>query len=675
MLQQEDVKYGKYLSMNQVPMGSFVSEGCTYFKVYSSMAVQIDVLIFESYHAEASNIISLTKQASDLWFGFLEEDLTDKLYAYKIYPPSEPSNYFIATPHLIADPYSKHVVSVNNYLKHPKTKIVKQTDFDWSDDNYQPPKDPRDLVIYETHIKDMVGHPSAKTFVNGIYNDFREARVGGIEYLKQLGINAIEFLPLQNFGYFEPDFETPTAEGVYNTWNPYSINYWGYMTSFFMAPENIYASDASLEKNAVIGAQNRASYELKTLIKALHKENIAVLMDVVYNHASNYDLNPLKYLAKNHYFRLKDNGDFLDDSWTGNDIETRAEYARKLIIDSVKYWIEEYNIDGFRFDLAGIIDNETLALIKSEAEKIKPNVLIIAEPWGLEYKPTTFSDLGWSAWNDKYRNGFKGYHPIDDTGFIFGRWSKGQTRYGLENYLRGTLIGNDNGLFHTSSHSVNYLESHDGYTLADFIKIALDNKLISSDTEPANKIKLNERELKIAKLAAMLLFVSQGITMLHSGQEWARSKVVAGSNYSDENKGKFDADSYNKDNETNWLNFNHIKENRELYNYYKGLIALRLSSPGLRRAKAREINFKVYKDPLHITFSIIHDESDEPYEYFISLNGNSSNSNTIILPDGYWEVVADHETASNKTKSSIKDEFTLQPLSGIILRRLRVMKA
>lgn len=675
MLQQEKVKLKNHLNVDEIPMGNTIRSNITYFKVYSPMAAQIDVHVFEKYHSEVEEIIPLIKYETGIWFGFIPKNLTGKLYAYKITPPPESSNYFIETDHLIADPYSKHVVSKNHHFKYPKTKIVADDYFDWSVDNYQPPADPRDLVIYETHIKDMVGHPSSKTYVQGIYNDFREAEVGGLKHLKKLGVNAVEFLPLQNFGYFEPEYNKPTTDGIVNTWNPYSTNYWGYMTSFFMAPENIYASDASLEKEAIIGIENKSIYELKSLIKALHKEEIAVIMDVVYNHASNYDLNPLKYFAKNHYFRLKDNGDFLDDSWTGNDINTRAEYARKLIVDSVLYWIKEFNIDGFRFDLAGIIDDDTLAEIKEKAEAIKPNILLIAEPWGLEYKPTSFSNLGWSAWNDKFRNGFKGYHPTEDAGFLFGKWSKGQTRFGLENYIRGTLIGNDNGLFHSSLHSVNYLESHDGYTLGDFIKIALNPNLLGSNVEPANKLKLNTRELKTAKLAAMVLFVSQGITMIHAGQEWARSKVIKDASGLDQNNGKFDRDSYNKDNETNWLNFDNLPYNKELFNYYKGLIELRLNSPGLRRAKPDEINFKVYKDPLHITFSILHDENDEPYEYFISLNGNSNNPNTIILPSGYWEVVADEKTASNKTKTSIKGEYTLQPLSGIILRRLRVLKA
>src|SRR5690554_2209203 len=526
MLNSSSITSYSIINATELPMGHSVSDGVTYFKVFSPRAAEIQVIIYDDYDNEANISTVLEKQKDGNWIGVIQQDLTNKLYAYKIVPPAEHTNFFIETPYLIADPWSKHVTSKNHYLQFPKTKIVPASTFDWEDDEFRAPSDPRDLIIYETHIKDMVAHPSAQTNVQGIYNDFREARVGGINHLKELGVNAVEFLPLQKFGYYEPHFNQKTPEGIHNTWNPYSTNYWGYMTSFFLAPETIYASDATLEDNAVIGKTLAAETELKNLVKALHKEDISVIMDVVYNHASSYDLNPLKFFAKDHYFKLDEYGEFRNDSWTGNDIKTRSEYARRLIIDSVVHWIKEYHIDGFRFDLAGIIDSETIDLIKQEAEKINPNVILIAEPWGGEYKPTVFSNKGWASWNDRFRNGFKGYHPVEDQGFIFGSWSSGSTRFGLENFIRGTLIESDHGLFQSSKHAVNYLESHDGYTLGDFIRIVIKPSLIDSPVLDDRTIHLTKKELAIAKLAALTLFVSQGITMIHSGQEWARSKVI-----------------------------------------------------------------------------------------------------------------------------------------------------
>ncbi len=660
----------------ELPMGSSIETDTTYFKVFSPKATSIEVFIFADYQSDCYKNVQLQKHEDGNWVCAINENLVGKLYAFKIGPPADSSDFFMETPFLIADPWSKQVTSINNYLQLPKTKIVGESDFDWEDDTFVSPEDPRDLIIYEAHIKDMVAHPSARTYVNGVYNDFREAKIGGISHLKRLGVNAVEFLPLQKFGYFEPHFNQETPEGVKNTWNPYSRNYWGYMTSFFLAPETIYASDGSLEQGALVGASDAAEKELKSLVKALHKEGISVIMDVVYNHASHYDLNPLKFLAKDHYFKLDEIGNFINDSWTGNDINTSAEYSRKLIVDSILHWIKEYHIDGFRFDLAGIIDWETIELIKKEAQKINPNVVLIAEPWGGDYKPTGFSERGWASWNDRIRNGFKGYDPIIDKGFIFGSWSNGSTRFGLENFIRGTLQGSDHGLFNSSKHTVNYIESHDGYTLGDFIRIGLNpQKATDTNAFKANSVKLNKQELAIAKFAALSLFVSQGITMIHAGQEWARSKVITDKSGLDSKKGMLDHDSYNKDNETNWLNFDNLVQNKSLFNYYKGLIQLRLNSPGLRKAKPQEIQFKVYTDPLHITFSILSELIEEPYEYFISLNGNLKNKNAIVLPDGFWEVVVDSEKASKYTNLSVEKTYILPPISGVVLRRLRVMQS
>jgi pullulanase/glycogen debranching enzyme len=658
--------------LDEFPLGYSSRENQTVFRLFAPKATSVAVIIYDEYEHKSGIEFPLEKNEHGIWETLIQDLFYDKWYAYKIKGP-EDDPFFAATDYPIADPRSLHVTSTNHHLQFPKTKIVEDTSFDWEGDAYVVPHDPRDLVIYETHVKDMVAHSSAKTFVHGIYNDFCEAEVGGISHLKRLGVNAVEFLPLQKFGYYEPPFKEETDEGVKNTWNTYARNYWGYMTSFFFAPETIYASDATLEPGNVVGKSTKAATELKSLVKVLHKEEISVIMDVVYNHASHYDLNPLKYTAKEHYFRLDEKGNYLNDSWTGNDINTSSQYSRELIVESIKYWMTEYHIDGFRFDLAGIIDWETIDLIKEEARKINPNVILIAEPWGGDYKPAGYSDHGWASWNDKIRNGFKGYHPKESKGFIFGETDPNLSRFGIENLLRGTLKSGEHGLFNHSGHSVNYLESHDGYTLGDYIRIALDQSKADTVFEDKKTLtSLSGKELKIAKLAALSLFVSQGVTMIHAGQEWARSKMIQDSDGVDPRKGMLDHDSYNKDDETNWLDFNEISINKELFEYYKGLIQLRLDTPALRKAEPDEINFKVYNDPLHITFSIEGKSSGDMYDYFVSLNANKKQAYEIILPDGYWEIVVNLEKAGASTIQSVKKSMIVPSVSGVVLRKLRV---
>ncbi|MAO64768.1 MAG: pullulanase [Balneola sp.] len=661
--------------LNDYPLGCTFSQSETVFRLFSPKADAVSVVIYENYEDKSGLTLPLQKNEAGIWETIIQDSFIGKWYAYIIDGPKD-DPFFMHTSHPVADPWSKHVTSKNHYLQFPKTKISESVDFKWEDEEFTPPQDPRDLVIYETHIKDLVAHPSAKTYVQGVYNDFREAKVGGIAHLKRLGVNAVEFLPLQKFAYFEPPHNTETPEGVKNTWNPYARNYWGYMTSFYCAPETLYASDAALNPDAVTGSTQKAELELKKLVNALHQEGISVIMDVVYNHASHYDLNPLKYTAKDHYFRLDEKGNFLNDSWTGNDINTRARHSRELIVESIKYWMEEFHIDGFRFDLAGLIDWETVDLIKQEAKDINPNVVLIAEPWGQNYTPDGYSNHGWAAWNDRIRNGFKGHNPKESKGLIFGNWDPSYTRYGVENLIRGTLQSGEHGLFQHSGHSVNYLESHDGNTLGDYIRIVLNPEKADKVFEDATQAtSLSKNEFRVASFAALSLFVTQGITMIHAGQEWARTKIISDPLGIDPNKGKIDHDSYNKDDETNWLNFNEIQVNKSLFEYYKGLIDLRLQSPALRKATPDEINFKVYDDPLHITFSIDGKSSGDMYDYFVSLNANTEQEHEITLPDTYWEIVVDNKKAGSKTIKSVQKSYTVAPSSGVVLRKLRVSNA
>jgi pullulanase/glycogen debranching enzyme len=661
--------------LDSYPLGCSFSESETVFRLFSSRADSVFVVIYNEYQDEDGLQFPLEKNDLGIWETIIHDSFKGKWYAY-IINGSDDDPFFMKTSYPIADPWSKHLTSRNHHLQFPKTKITESIDFIWEDEEFNPPEDPRDLIIYETHIKDMVAHPSAKTYVQGIYNDFREAEFGGIAHLKRLGVNAVEFLPLQNFAYFEPPFNSETPEGIKNTWNPYARNYWGYMTSFHFTPETIYASDVSLQPNAIAGSTQKAGYELKQLVNALHKEGISVIMDVVYNHASHYDLNPLKYTDKDHYFRLDEAGNFLNDSWTGNDIDTSAKHSRSLIVESIKYWVEEFHIDGFRFDLAGLIDWETVDLIREEIKKINPNVILIAEPWGGEYKPAEYSDHGWASWNDRYRNNMKGYDPNESKGLIFGENSSGLTRFAIENLLRGTLRNNEYGLFHTSAHSVNYLESHDGYTLGDYIRIALDpSKTETTYSDKAIITALDAEELRTAKFAAFILFMSQGVTMVHAGQEWARSKIICDPEGIDPNRGKIDRDTYNKDDETNWLNYNEIDINYSLFKYYKGLIDIRLNSPSIRKSLPKEINFKVYNDPLHITFSIDGKSSGDMYDYFVSLNASKDQAHEIILTEGYWELIADHKKAGFKTLKSEQYSYLVPPTSGVLFRKLRVSNA
>jgi len=653
-------------------LGCTLKEDTTQFRLLFPKAEAINCLVYQSYEDANPAVYPMRTDDGELWCLTIEENLTGKWYHYQVtYKKGEkPNTPYAGLP--FADPYSHHVTSRNNYRLEAKSYIFEQ-DFDWGNDTFVKIDDPRDLIIYETHIKDLVVHESSGAKGEGIYNKWLDPdQAGGIPYLKKLGVNAVEFLPLQKFPTFEPPYGEETKEGYLNSWNPYARNYWGYMTSFFLAPETIYASDGRLEENKITGATTAAVHEFKQVVKALHENGIAVIMDVVYNHTSLFDINPLCHHMPDIFLRRDENGKLMNRSGTGNEMNTEHPIVKKLILDSIKFWMEEYHIDGFRFDLAGLLDEKCWDDIRATAKSVNPDAVIIAEPWGGRYVPYLFSSHDWASWNDRFRNGIKGSDPLHDRGFIFSDWQNSIDRNQLENLFQGTVRELEGGLFKTSAHSVNYLESHDGYTLGDFIRIGAryegENPVV--DNPDVHKAFSSE-ERKIAKLGAFCLMVTPGIVMIHAGQEFARSKVIVKTNANDSEAGKMDYDSYNKDNETNWINFNDIAANKQLYHYYIGLIGIRKWSPALCRSEQSSIQFEHYNDPLHICFYVNGEESGDIYDYYVAINATFSHSMDITVPKGTWEVLVNNGFASASPLDLIKDSANIDPHSAMLLRMLR----
>ena len=654
--------------INETP-GVKIGESETEFCFYCKDASYVECEIFDDYEETSGSRYDMEVDKKGYWHLSIDDDLTGKWYGYHVKHPKtlEETNPYRGK--LFADPYSKHVTVNNRYDQQAKSYIFEES-FDWDGDQHQYPEDPRDLVIYETHLKDCTAHPSSGASGDGFYIKFIDLnQKGGIAHLKKLGVNCVEFLPLQKFAPVEPPYGEQTKEGFFNSWNPYAENYWGYMTSFFFAPENSLSSDGT---GKIRGYTTAAVSEFKMMVKELHKHGITVLMDVVYNHTSLFDRNPHTHLCPHTYLRYNEKGKLMNRSGTGNEYKSESPIARQLILDSLTYWVNEYHVDGFRFDLAALLDMDTWAAIRTTLHEIDPRIVLIAEPWGGHYAPAKFSDFEWASWNDKIRNSIKGSDPLHDKGFIFSEWQHETSRGRLENIIRGTLKGGDGGLFDTSAHSVNYLESHDGYTLADFIRIGLNPELQDKVIKnPLAFNTLNDQQMDHAKLAAVTLFSTQGMTMIHSGQEFGRSKIITDTGAKDPDIGKVDHNSYQKDNATNWLNFNVLDLNRDLFNYYRGLINIRLSSPALRKAKPEEISFDHFDNPLLMSFYIKGTSSGDMYDYYIILNANWADAISQHIPQGSWELIANKQIASSQAFDILSGTVEVPAKSGVILRKFR----
>ncbi|MCA9782498.1 MAG: hypothetical protein H6678_07355 [Candidatus Delongbacteria bacterium] len=485
-----------------------------------------------------------------------------------------------------ADPWSRAVATRNTY-GHTGRTLLRVPKYHWK--NGREKVKPREQwILYETHLRDLSADPSAGVASPGSYKGFLDpAGKGGLNHLKRLGITAVEFLPLQDFGNIELDYDSPETF-IRNTWNSWERNHWGYMTSYFFAPESWYASESSHVRGEWSGVSGRQVSELKQVVDTLHGAGIAVVMDVVYNHVAQYDENCFKRLDPCYWFRLENNGDYAGTSGCGNDFRTERPLARRMILESLEHWIDEYRIDGFRFDLGAMIDDETLRQIHTLLAS--RDVFHTAEPWGGgEYEPQLFAKLDWAWWNDIYRVDLRGRSPQEAQGFIFGSLHPESSAERLSAGIQGSTTESD-GFNSDPLQAVNYVESHDDNTLSDWVRIALgkaDEHTVVDWDQRLEFMTLDEDELAIQTLAAFHLLTSAGLPMLHSGQELGRSKLVSPGPEAGETAGRIDHNSYEKDSPTNWIPWELADLNRVLLENTAALCRYRVAHPELATAPRR----------------------------------------------------------------------------------------
>jgi pullulanase/glycogen debranching enzyme len=641
-------------------LGSFVEDGKTFFRLFTPNAEKVSLIIFNSVDDKTGKEYEMIRDENAVWETSLDGELYGKFYGYNVKHKDKDAV-------LCLDPYAKAVASYNTYFTPRKGVVVKEGDYDWKSDNWIQ-RDWRDLIVYEMHVRDMTEHQTSGVTERGTYKGLVEkGKTGGIGYIKDLGINTVELLPSQEFANIEIPFKD-SLYGKFNTWNPYERNHWGYMTAAFFAPESYYSENVrEIEMNKWIGADAKAVTDFKDMVKAFHKEDIAVIMDVVYNHLSEYEFGNLKEIDHEYYFRADSNGTYLQESYCGNDLKTERPMLRRLIVESILYWMKEYHVDGFRFDLGKLIDWQTIETIIYEAKKINPDVVFVCEPWGGGYDPQGFSLRGWGAWNDQIRNGIKGENPNNGHGWIFGNWYGNNSPQRIKSYVNGTLTKDSLGLFQKSEHAVNYLESHDGYTFGDFIRIGLGDVKPDEVIKDVDKnAKLTPTQLKLNKLGALFLFTSRGITMIHSGQEFARSKVLPITNQNDPHRGIIDHNTYDKDNEVNYINYNHAKLNENLLDYYKGLIELRNEFQSFRRAEYDDVKFiSVHDNDFALGYEIKHDDED----FVVLFNAHPLNEVVCELPRGNWNVLVNSENAGIKSLKTVSGMITIPTSSGFVLKK------
>ena len=572
------------------PLGASYDGAGVNFALYSQVAQKVELCLFDEHDAETR--IEMTEQNSYVWHNYIPGLQPGQRYGYRVYGPYDPMHGLRCNPNkLLLDPYAKAIegnidgdeslfsywfkspddTSAMNDLDsaaHTMKSAVINPYFDWGNDQH-PYISYHDSVIYEAHVRGMTNlNMDVPPDIRGTYAGLAYPSV--IEYLKKLGITAIELMPIHQF----VNDSFLQEKGL--------SNYWGYNTIGFFAPHNAYSSS---------GERGEQVNEFKSMVKAYHRAGMEVILDVVYNHtAEGNHMGPtlsFKGIDNASYYRLVegDQQHYFDTTGTGNSLLMRSPHALQLITDSLRYWVTEMHVDGFRFDLAATlarqfqeVDKLSAFFDSVEQDPIISRVKLIAEPWDLGsggYQVGGFPS-SWSEWNGRYR----------DTVRDFWR-SQPSTLPEFASRLMGSSdLYQVNGRRPVAS--VNFITAHDGFTMNDLVSYnekhneangegnrdgESNNRSWNCGVEgPTNIPDVNDlRQRQMRNMFATLLF-SQGIPMICGGDEVARTQQ--GNN-----------NAYCQDNEISWTNWHLDKGRKELLAFVSKLIHLRLDHPVLHRRR------------------------------------------------------------------------------------------
>ena len=371
--------------------------------------------------------------------------------------------------------------------------------------------DPANVALLEAHVGDLTVHRSAGVRSHGTYAGLAEqhaAAVGGLVDVVRMGFDAVELMPLASWPVLESD----------------RSNHWGYMPSALLAvAERFAAAWAQTPDDGWVGVAADGSFvdpalELMAMVDTCHRAGVGVVVDVVWNHVSLGDRNPLLLLDPGGWFHRDGHG-LRSHSGCGNDLRTEHPEMRALVLAAVDRWIGELGFDGLRLDLADLLDDATLAAVRARALRHRPRALLIAEPWSMAgYRPQAIATLGFAVWNDRYRNALKGDAP-ERPGLLFGDHGGGMAE--LWRCLEGSTLERGGWLPGLHS-SLSYLESHDGWTLRDFVRIARGHARAGRDR--ASLAGMDAADRATLLLAHAVLALTRGPTMWHAGQVWGRSR-------------------------------------------------------------------------------------------------------------------------------------------------------
>jgi pullulanase len=530
------------------------------FRIWAPTATKAELHLYNDViNGAPLKTVSMQRNRSGAWTASVKGEQKGRFYTFRVYVNGK---WFNEVP----DPYAKSV-GVNG--KRAMVVDLAETDpAGWQDDKSPVLQNPTDAVIYELHIRDASIHTNSGIhhkgkFIglteNGTTN--KEGLSTGLDHLKELGVTHIHLLPFYDFLSID---ETKLDKPQYN---------WGYEPLNYNVPEGSYATDPYDGISRI--------KEMKQLVKAFHENGLNIVMDVVYNHTMLTEDSYFNQLVPGYYYRQTADGKFSNATACGNETASERTMMRKFILESLKYWVNEYHIDGFRFDLMGVHDIETMNIIAKELRKIKPGILLYGEGWTAGASPLpeekralkkfAYKLDNIAVFSDDIRDGIKGSVFVnEENGFAGGRPNMEETiKFGIVAACKHPQVDYSKVNYSKApyasqpSNTITYAECHDNHVLWD--KLAL-------STPRSNEVERKEMH----KLALSIVLTSQGISFLHAGTEFLRSK-------------KGNENSYNAGDSINAIDWEQKTKNKDVFDYVKTLIKIRKGHPAFRMKTDKEI--------------------------------------------------------------------------------------
>lgn len=626
-------------------LGAVYSPKMTRFKVWAPEAESVKLNLYKQ--GEGDNLIDqhIMKKSANGTYGFEKQgDCNGIYYTYTVVNHGEEQE--------AVDPYTK-AAGVNGQ-RGMVINLAKTNPQGFEMDGYRNPEHITDAIIYEGSVRDFTMDESSGVFHNGKFlglteanttNHFGEATA--LDYISGLGVTHVQILPAF-------DFETVDEKNQKAQYN------WGYDPDNYNVPEGSYA--VSPYDGAV------RIQEMKQMVLALHSRGIGVIMDVVFNHTYRRDDSNLQKIVPGYYYRSDETG-YTNGSGCGNEVASDRPMVQKLIVDSLIYWAKEYHIDGFRFDLMGVLDIDTMNVIAERLKEIRPDIYLYGEGWNggpsslaeekRAFKASAKKMPGIGMFNDDIRDTIKGSVFYDDhLGFVNGGTHlENALRYGITGAVAHPQVDYDaygsRPWAKEPGQSINYVSCHDNYTLWD--------KLSVSCPEASE-----EKKKAMNRLCAAIVFTSQGVPFIQAGEEFLRSKPLP------EKKG-FAENSYNMPDAVNSIKWDNIHEYPDMIAYYKGLMALRKAHPVFRMQSEAEMtqNLCFLSDtPENVVAYLLKGKGadDTPENILVIFNGNDEEI-LYNLPEGKWKILVDDKTAGADGKKNISEKTDVEPLSALVLEK------